>query len=1199
MSQLFLDNEHLELLRVWTKWIFLFAVKKPYRRIKVLCEMRTYPINGGNGWPAAATVEIAKAFAIAMLYKRIDSLPILILLQLPPHHETERQLHLMKDLTLGMLAKSIEAEMVSLLSDALNAKLLFFCADQTTNALAEIDLSLNQLSIEPAAAGLSESSFADAMSAMTDQMDCFIEQLSLVKKDQWPKMLVQSSDLLPYFEYPLPLIAYLQEALYKYPANIAYLYNDSSLTYAELDASSDKLAFILAKQGVAKGDLVFITLDNSIELPVAYIACMKLGAVFAPVDTQWPERRFRELADTIRPKAVIAAPGGLSWSGTVLITGSIKDWQLSSGTCREQTPTGVDDLLYGFFTSGSTGVPKCALNTQKGVVNRFMYMDKVFGIRQDSDVILQNSNTSFDSSLWQLLWPLLSGCKIVIPRRKGYLDFDYTLQLIAKHRVTMTDFVPSVFNLLLYKLEANPRLKEMLASVKVLIVGGEASQAQFISRFCRLCPWISLVNTYGHTEASIGMVFYRIPEDFAETEVPLGLPIDNTYVVLLDQQQRPVQPGFTAEIFVGGACIGAGYYNDHDKNARTFVPNPFAFIPGDKLFRTGDFGRLERNGLLYYKGRNDDQIKIGGARFDLSEIELHCFQFHGVEAAKVLFDAENQKLIAFVASRDTGEVFKARLFQSLRDRLPAYAVPSQLFVLDNFPLTANSKVDIGSLKASMVAMERREPQLFAGEIRKLFRESLDIEKLNDEANFFSHGGTSLMALKLILDIESLLNVRIDLDKVYHDLTIRKLITVAQETEPANETPVSAEDVKLMLTDYVSLSNSAYRATIGNQDARKKAIFLTGASGYFGVQLLSDLLERSTATVYCLMRDGYEEHAYERIAKNLTHYALPRTNFTRERVRIIPGDLCQEGWGLTDIAIEELKHSVGAVLHNAAEVDLARRYIDLRLVNVGSIKFLIEFCTSGSFVPIHYISTISIFSEDLFTHYDIVPDKILYDFDCIPPGGYNQSKWLCEKVLVSARNKGLPLSIYRLGEIAPNSRTGIANEKSLLTTLIQAILYLKAYPDSDLALDYFPADLSGKLIVQSVLEAGRNSDTNMVNVAGISINQVSELIMEQGILLEKLSYSAFKKRLDAAASAGQGASPFLYALKFLLPAAPVRHQSEDPMNAVFFKYLNRISDLNLSKRLGTDRFRLNSLHTYIQHLVKADLSTLPATIETKT
>src|ERR1700722_4251227 len=270
----------------------------------------------------------------------------------------------------------------------------------------------------------------------------------------------------------------------------------------------------------------------------------------------------------------------------------------------------------------------------------------------------------------------------------------------------------------------------MLIPVKVLLVGGEAFQAKFISRFYRLCPWISLINTYGHTEATIGMLFLPTPRDFDGAEVPLGRPIDNTYVILLDQQQRPVPPGLTAEIFVGGACIGAGYYNDAEKSAKIFPPNPFSFIPGDKLFRTGDYGRLGSNGLLYYKGRHDDQIKIGGARFELSEIELHCLRFPGVKAAKVLFEADSQKLVAFVACGDTGEVFKTRLLQSLKDQLPAYAVPGQLFVLDTFPLTGNGKVDIGSLKRSIAAVGRREAQPFVREIRKLFRESLDLEELD-------------------------------------------------------------------------------------------------------------------------------------------------------------------------------------------------------------------------------------------------------------------------------------------------------------------------------------------------------------------------------------------------------------------------------------------------------------------------------------
>ncbi|HET6256497.1 MAG TPA: amino acid adenylation domain-containing protein [Puia sp.] len=1154
--------------------------------------MKAYPISDESGWAEAAAVEIAKAFAITALYKSVDSFSILIVPRDLYDPGSERRLQATIDSTPEMLSRSIEAAMVSLFpgidqrksSGVSDRGLLFFWGDGGAGALAEIEWRVSRLSIHLGAGGLPES-LTDAMDVIADQMDCPIGSLSLLKSSQWPKMLIQSPDALPYWEYRLPLIAYLREAMRRYADNIAYLYDESRLSYAELDGGSDKLAFILAQRGVTKGDLVIIALDNSLELPVAYMACMKLGAVFTPADCQWPEVRLKELAESIRPKAVIAAPAEISWAGSALITGCLSDWQSASGTWQGETLAGPDDLLYGFFTSGSTGMPKCALNTQKGAVNRFMYMDKVFRIRQDDDVILQNSNTSFDSSLWQLLWPLLSGCKIVIPRRKNYIDIDYTLQLIAKHRVTMTDFVPSVFNLMLCKLEANFRLTEMLASMKAVLVGGEAFSAKFISRFYRLCPRVSLFNTYGHTEATIGMVFYPIPRDFGGVEVPLGLPIDNTYVILLDRQQRPVPPGMTAEIFVGGACIGAGYYNEPDKNARTFPPNPFAFVPGNRLFRTGDFGMVGADGLLYYKGRNDDQIKIGGARFELSEIEYQCLRFPGVRAAKVLYEADNQKLVAFIASGDTSEVFKTGLFQSLKDWLPAYAVPGRVFVLDSFPLTGNGKVDVVALKRSIAGKGKREPQSSAREIRKLFRESLELEELDDEANFFSQGGTSLKALKLILDIETLLHVSIDLDKVYHDLTIRRLIKVSQDRERTNEAAASTDDVEQMLTDYVSLSNSVSRAIMPNGGGRKRDVLLTGAGGFFGVQLLSDLLERSNAIVHCLMRDGDEEQAYERLARKLTQYDLPAAKFTRDRVRIIQGDLTRENWGLTAATVEELRQSVGAVLHNAAEVDLARKYTDLRSVNVAPIKFLLEFCTSGSCVPLHFISTVSIFSDQLFTHYDIVPDKILYDFDCIPAGGYNQSKWVGEKVLVSARNKGLPLSIYRLGEIAPNNGTGIANERSLLAMLNQAILYLKAYPDSDMPLDYFPADLAGKLIVQSVLEDGGNRDINMVNTAGISINQVAGLIIEQGVQLERLPYGAFKKRLDSAASSGKDIPSFLYALKFLLPAEAASHGSEDAMDTVFFKYLNRISDLNLSKRLGGDRLRLNGLRAYIERLVK--------------
>src|ERR1700761_4880869 len=299
--------------------------------------MRIYPVSSDRGWPENFAGDIARVIATALLYKRADCLPVLIRLRIPPQNESERQIAPATDWTLDLLTQTVGAEINDLLgwmdkrglSGAADSKILFFCADNTTTALAEIDLFEKRLSI-----GTPDGGMPGMITTMMDQMDCPIEHLSLVEKEQWPKMLIQPSPPSPYFEYPLPLITYLRQAMRKYPDNIAYVYDDNTLTYARLDTASDKLAFILAQQDVKKGDLVFIALDNSIELPVAYIACMKLGAVFAPVDIQWPEKRFNELAESIRPKAIVSK--GLSCPGSATIPGNIRDWQTSSATISEE-----------------------------------------------------------------------------------------------------------------------------------------------------------------------------------------------------------------------------------------------------------------------------------------------------------------------------------------------------------------------------------------------------------------------------------------------------------------------------------------------------------------------------------------------------------------------------------------------------------------------------------------------------------------------------------------------------------------------------------------------------------------------------------------------------------------------------------------------------------------------------------------------
>ncbi|MET8546930.1 amino acid adenylation domain-containing protein, partial [Kitasatospora sp. NPDC004799] len=402
----------------------------------------------------------------------------------------------------------------------------------------------------------------------------------------------------------------------------------------------DALASQLARAGVRRGDFVPLVMAGGPELLVAMLAVLRSAAVFVPLDEQWPGPRLRAMVDACDPAVVLlspgAAPGG--WTVPALavdpVSGADPEPAHASSARPMPAPPRPDELAYGFYTSGSTGAPKCALNLHSGLANRLLAMGRRFGA-SPRNVVLQNSRHTFDSSLWQLLWPLTCGSRVVIPRAHDILDLTATVEVIERHRVTMTDFVPTILTALVELLDSRPELVDGLASLRMLLVGGEEIAPESVRALQRLLPHLRVTNTYGPTEASIGSVFHEVaPQDRAP--VPIGRPIDNTWAIVLDEHGEPARAGEIGEICIGGACLGTGYLGDPDRTDRVFVGNPFPELPGKRMYRTGDLGHYGTNGLLYFDGRRDQQVKIGGVRVELTEIEHAIASHPSVREAKVL-----------------------------------------------------------------------------------------------------------------------------------------------------------------------------------------------------------------------------------------------------------------------------------------------------------------------------------------------------------------------------------------------------------------------------------------------------------------------------------------------------------------------------------------------------------------------------------
>ncbi|MFE9454681.1 amino acid adenylation domain-containing protein [Streptomyces sp. NPDC006739] len=897
----------------------------------------------------------------------------------------------------------------------------------------------------------------------------------------------------------------------------AVTYGDLTLSYRGLDLRANDLALRLSRFGVGRGDFVPLAVDGGLELPVAMIAAMKLAAPFVPIDDTAPADRVARMIETLDAKVVVRSGTGRPLPVT------IPSVHADVTTLRElpappsAVRAGLDDLVYGFYTSGSTGVPKCALNIHRGLLNRFAYMSRRLSDRSD-EVVLQNSRHQFDSSLWQLLWPLTTGSRVVIPERSGILDLTATLDVIDRHGVTTTDFVPSIFNTLVELLRVQPESAERLRSLRRLLIGGEEMTADSVQTFRSLLPGVAIVNTYGPTEASIGSVFHVVTDEDHDP-MPIGLPIDNTYAVIVDERMEPVAPGETGEICIGGECLGLGYLKDVRKTAVAFVGNPFPEIPGTRLYRTGDLGHRRADGLLQFAGRRDQQVKIGGVRIELSEVEAGLLSHPRVREAKVVVhdNQGNRSLVAFVTVRpDETDGAPPVAAEALRDHarttLPGPLVPRRFVLLDTMPLTPNGKADRRRLaRMAGESAPAAEPAGLGGTsaaVLAVWRELLPARTVAPDDDFFDLGGDSLAAQRLAVLLTERLRRRVSVRDVFEHPTLAGLaghLDGAAEAETGDlataAPPHEPFDADGVLPEDIRVPQDRREAHAGPDGP--KSVLLTGATGFIGGQLLHDLLTRTPVTVHCLVRAADENTARRRVVANLTRYRLWDERFA-DRITAVPGDLGRPRLGLDETAYQRLAGQVDTVVHNGAMVNLARSYRAHRDTNVHGTVEILRLATTERIKAVHFISTLGVFQTAAPGARRGLEGPV---GDERPPSdGYTLSKWVAERLVAQAAERGVPAAVHRFGEVMPHSRHGVPSRYGLPDLLVRACLRAGLWFPSPIVTDYTPVDYVSALVVAAVA-GGERGWFHTVLPRAVSLDELMAVFREE-FPLRQVPYRTF-------------------------------------------------------------------------------------------
>lgn len=610
--------------------------------------------------------------------------------------------------------------------------------------------------------------FITLLDNIVAQPNVTLGELSIINSDEYEILLSRFNNTQRGYPDNQTLSSIFETQVEKTPAQVAVKFAEKSFSYAELNAKANQLARVLRARGVARNQVVAIMLERSLELPLTIIAILKAGGAYLPIAPNLPRERINYmLADsgatlllTATAYAHIVTSDGVVDDVAATYAGDyicIDDEALYAGSeLNLPTCSGPQDLAYIIYTSGSTGQPKGVMIEHSAVVNRIYWMQANYPLAA-SDVILQKTPYTFDVSVWELFWWSFAGASVYFLTPDGEKDPQRIFSCIAQEHISVLHFVPSMLTASLEFLTAHLQngnsLPWDLTSLRYVFASGEAlnpSQVDIFNSLVHRHSGAQLINLYGPTEAAIDVTYFNCPVAGAINRVPIGKPIDNIRLYILDNEQRLAPQGIPGELYIAGVGVGRGYVNKPDLTQEKFQADPFN--PGARMYRTGDLCRWLDDGNIEYLGRLDHQVKIRGYRIELGEIETRLLSHPQVREAVVVAQKDTlgqTYLCAYLVSRSTIDI--AELRQHLAHSLPDYMVPSHILVLAKMPLNASGKIDRKQLPApdyNTLDVEVIAPQgELENQLLHIMQKLLGSENLGVTDNFFQYGGDSIRAIQ--------------------------------------------------------------------------------------------------------------------------------------------------------------------------------------------------------------------------------------------------------------------------------------------------------------------------------------------------------------------------------------------------------------------------------------------------------------------
>ena len=898
------------------------------------------------------------------------------------------------------------------------------------------------------------------------------------------------------------IVSLFREQAKKTPDLQSVSFEGTQLTYAQLDALTDRIAARISAMGLGRENVVSVLIHRSHWMAAASLGILKAGCAYQPLDPSYPRERLDfMIADAgagllIADEDLLPLLGG--YKGPVLTVGQLET--LPEGPVPEgPLPESLFILLY---TSGSTGVPKGCMLEHRNLTNFCAWYRNYYQLLPGCRVAAYASY-GFDACMMDMYPALTSGaCVCIIPEETRH-DMHELDRFITSNGITHSFMTTQVGVMFAKNFPDNPSLRH-------LSVGGE----KLVSL---TPPSYGFHNGYGPTECTIFSTVFPVREK--EANIPIGHPLDNVFLYVVDKEFRRLPVGAAGELIIAGEGVGRGYLNRPDKTAECFVDNPFH--PGMRAYRSGDIVRFRADGNVEFVGRNDGQVKIRGFRVELKEVEAVLREMPGLKDVTVqAFDAPSggKFIAAYVVADHPFDAKAAAAF--IRDRKPPYMVPASFVQLDKIPLNVNQKVDRKALPAPTPAAtedyvapaNEMEQKLCA-----IFAEVLNLEKVSVVDNFFDLGGSSLLVTNVLVNAE-----KQQLNFAYADVfahpTARSLAAflgggAATDTEDQDVVSYDYSAINKLLT-----GNTLEALAQGKRQSLEGQILLTGATGFLGIHVLRELLDSTSdqTVVWCLLRGKGSLTPVRRLSEMLVYYFdKDYRPLIGNRIRLVQGDI-------TDPQVfQSLKDSgipFSLVFNCAANVKHFSKGTDIEDINYGGVKNLVAFCESRG-ARLIQVSTESVAGMNLGDTPAVMNEQTLW-FGQQTDNQYVHSKFMAERLILQHMAEGsLNAKILRAGNLSPRASDGefqVNLNSNAAMGRFKAFKMLGACPYSLLEgrMEFSPVDQSARAMVLLAGTPRENCVFNVSNDHYIPMDDVlSRLEKLDGKAVEYVEFPEFSERLD--------------------------------------------------------------------------------------